>query len=94
MRCRRDGRSRPPSRFHLGVIRRHGLAFGAAFQMLFGFERFRRIQFAVQIGLDEKALLAIHAAPPINFSRNSARPRASRDITVPIGAPVVTAISR
>ena len=76
------------------MIRRQRLAFGAAFQMLFGLQRLRRIQFAVQIGLDEKALLAIHAGLPINFSRNRARPRASRDITVPIGAPVAAAISR
>ena len=48
----------------------------------------------VERGLDEKALLASHAGLPINFSRSIARPRASRDITVPIGAPVAAAISR
>ena len=81
-------------RLHLGMIRCQGLAFGAIFQMLFGFQRLRRIQLAVQIGLDEKALLASHASLPINFSRSNARPRASRDITVPMGAPVAAAISR
>src|SRR5579883_2884412 len=63
-------------------------------QSLLKFERMRRIKLAVDIGVEQQPIVLRHrhlSAPSISISRRRARAR--RDITVPIGTPVIAAIS-
>jgi hypothetical protein len=59
------------------------------------FQRMCRIQFAVHIGVEQQPIVirCRHLSAP-NIAITRPRARASRDITVPIGTPVIVAISR
>ena len=69
---------------------------GIAGKKALGLERARRIQLLVEVGLQkERAILLLvpaHCDTLPSRSISSERARASRDITVPIGAPVASAI--
>ena len=78
-----------------GDIGGEGAAFVATGDVAFGFARGIAGQFAVQKGLRAQEFGAVHTSSlAVHFSRSIVRARASRDITVPMGAPVISAISR
>src|SRR6187402_3512196 len=59
--------------------------------------RVKSIKFAIQVGVNKQALLFIgivHRTGILSVSIKRWRPRDSRDITVPIGTAVISAISR
>ena len=74
---------------------------GIAGKLPLHFERMGRIELAVDIGVNEQARIRRRnrhdASPGASVPRRAIsrlRARASRDITVPIGTPVTSAISR
>ena len=77
-----------------------GRAIGAAGDMRLDLARVAGVEFAVDQCVHQHAcFLAIHGdlPPPsaaIQASRNRPRARASRDITVPMGASITVAMSR
>src|SRR6185312_9711085 len=77
----------------IGGLGREVLAFGAGLQMPLGRIAFCAIELAVQITLGRKDVIAAHRNS-FALSRNWVRARARRDITVPMGVPVMSAISR
>src|SRR5205814_8878688 len=76
----------------IGGARRQFLARGAGLKMLFGLRGVSPAQFAVQITLGNEVFFASHRQS-LAVSRKVARARARRDITVPMGTPVMSAIS-
>ena len=71
--------------------------------MLLDRQHIDRIELAVHVGVEQEGRLGWrgrtwrgggHGSPFPTVSTNLARARASRDITVPIGTPVTSAISR
>ena len=68
-------------------------------EMLVDLQGIRHVQFDIVVGVDEFLdLLAIHERPPLcgwveRAVCNCLRARVSRDITVPIGTPAISAIS-
>ncbi len=71
-----------------------GCEFGLARNPFLERERARRVELAVGQRVDEKRVLVVaHDLRP-SVAISSARARARRDITVPMGAPVASAISR
>ena len=90
--------NRAPQGFHAVPL---GRQRGIAGELPLHFERMGRIELAIDIGMDEQARIRRryrHDTPPgASVPRraiNRPRARASRDITVPIGTPVTSAISR
>ena len=77
----------------IGRLGRETLAFGAGLQVALGGIAFFTIKLTVQIALGRQNVRAAHRHS-FALSRNWVLARARRDITVPMGVPVISAISR